>query len=100
MTTTPATAVANRSSVCNYVHRMQRTAEGSVFGAVSLCFLFVYEISRERLNEFATNSQGRRVWSLARTSLKVKVKRQRSRSPGTKKRIFDPFGDLRAVYVL
>ena len=36
--------------------------------------LFLYEISREPLNGFAPNSQGRRVWSLARTSLNVKVK--------------------------
>jgi len=33
-----------------------------------------------------SNAQGRRVWSLARTSLNVRVKCQRSRSPGTKKR--------------
>ena len=38
--------------------------------------VFVYEIYREALNGFAPNSHGRRVWSLARTSLKVKVKRQ------------------------
>ena len=37
---------------------------------------FLYEICRERLNGFAPNSQGRRVWSLTRTSLKVKVKGQ------------------------
>jgi len=30
--------------------------------------LFVYEIFREPLNGFATNSRGRRAWSLARTS--------------------------------
>jgi len=42
--------------------------------AVSVTFFFfLYEISRERLNGFAPNSQGRRVWSLARTSLKDKV---------------------------
>jgi len=41
--------------------------------ALSLTFLFVYEISPEPLNRFAPNSQGRRVWSFARTSLKVKV---------------------------
>jgi len=40
----------------------------------SVSFLFVYEISREPLNGFAPNSHGRRVWSLAWTSLKVKVK--------------------------
>jgi len=46
------------------------------FGAVSLCFLFVYEISREPLNVSVPNSHGRRVYSLARTSLKVNVKGQ------------------------
>ena len=50
--------------------------EGSVFRAASLCFLFVNEISREPLNRFAPNSYGRRVRSLARTSLKVKIKGQ------------------------
>jgi len=41
------------------------TVEGSVFGTVSL---------RELLNGFVPNSHGRCVWSLAQTSLKVKVK--------------------------
>jgi len=41
--------------------------------ALSVTLLFVYEISRETLNGFAPSSQGRRVWYLARTSLKVKV---------------------------
>jgi len=68
--------------------------------APSVCgFLFVYEISREPLNGFAPNSHGRRVWSLAQTSLKVKVKGQWSRSPGTITAFFGPFGSLRAVYV-
>ena len=45
-----------------------------VFVAISLWFfcLFVYEISLEPLNGFVPNSHGRRVWSLARTRLKVK----------------------------
>ena len=43
----------------------------------------MYEISWEPLNGFVPNSQGRRVWSLAQMSLKVKVN----------------FGGLRAVYV-
>ena len=44
---------------------------------MSVCgFLFVYEISPELLNDFAPNSHGRRVWSLDRTSLKVKDKVQ------------------------
>ena len=60
-----------------------------LFLAPPVCFfLFVYEIYWEPLNGFAPNSNGRRVWSLARTSLKVKAKGQRSRSPGTKKRHF------------
>jgi len=62
-------------------------------------FVCVYEISREPLNGFEPNSQGRRAWSLARKSLQVKVKDQRSRSPGTKTVFFVPFGSLRAVYV-
>jgi len=37
-------------------------------------FLFVPQISREPLNGYAPNSQGRRVWSLAWTSLNVKIK--------------------------
>ena len=63
-------------------------------------FLFVYEIFLEPLNEFTTNSHGRRVLSLARMSLKVKVKGQKSRLPETKNGIFGPFGSLREVYVL
>ena len=43
-----------------------------LFLALSVTFLFVYEISREPLNGFAPYSQGR----LSRTSLKVKVKGQ------------------------
>jgi len=43
------------------------------FGTVSLWFLLVCEISREPLNRFVPNSHGRHVWSLAWTSLKVKV---------------------------
>jgi len=45
-----------------------------LFLALSMALLFVYEIYREPLNGFAPNLHGRRVWSLARTSLKVKVK--------------------------
>jgi len=39
-------------------------------------FLFVAQIFREWLNRYAPNSQGRCVWSLAWTSLNIKVKRQ------------------------
>ena len=45
----------------------------------SVVIFFVYEISREPLNGSAQNSHGRRFWSIARTSLKVKVKGQMSR---------------------
>ena len=44
----------------------------------------VYEIPREPLNGFAPNSQRRRICSLARKNLNVKVKGQRSRSQGQK----------------
>ena len=61
------------------------------FGAATL--LFAYEISGESLNRFAQNLQERRVWTVARKSLNVTVKRQRSRSPRTKRH----FSALRAV---
>ena len=70
-----------------------------LFLALSVTFLFMYEISWELLNGFAPNSDGRRFRSLARTSMKVKVKGERSRSPGTKTVFFGTFGGLRAVYV-
>jgi len=54
-----------------------RSALRKVFSALmSATFPCVHEISREPLNGFAPNSHGRRVWSLARTSLNVKVKGQ------------------------
>jgi len=63
-----------------------------LFSSASVCgFLFVHEISPEPLNGFAPNSHGKRVWSLAWMSLKLSVKGQRSRSPGTKGGIFWPF---------
>ena len=43
------------------------------------------QISRELPNGFVPNSQKSRIWSLAQTTLNVKVKDQRSRSPETKK---------------
>ena len=49
-----------------------QSTEEKVCLALPVCFLFVYEISREPLNGYAPNSHGRRVWYLARTSLKVK----------------------------
>jgi len=47
------------------------------------------------VNGFAPNSHGRRVWSIARTSLKVKDKSQRSRSAGTKNDIFSALSAAR-----
>jgi len=49
----------------------------------------VVKISREPLNGFAPNSQGRRVWSLTRMSLNVKVKGQGHQ--GQKTAFFGPF---------
>ena len=65
--------------------------------ALSVTFLFVYEISLEPQYWFAPSSHARRAWSLAQMSLKIKVKGQRSRSSGTKTAFFGPFGGLRAV---
>ena len=45
-----------------------------LFLALSVTFLFIYEIYREPLNGFTPNSHERRVWSLAWMSLNVKVK--------------------------
>jgi len=45
-----------------------------------------YQISRKALKGFVPNSHPRLVWCLARTSLDVEVKGQRSSSPGTKTR--------------
>ena len=48
----------------------------SVISYCCFFYSFVTQISRERLNGFAPNSQGRRVWSIAGKSLNVKVKSQ------------------------
>jgi len=66
---------------------------GSVL-VLSVTFLFAYEISREPLNGFASNSRGRRV-----CSDELECQGQRSRSPGTKTAFSGPFGGLRAVCV-
>ena len=79
---------------------MQVTVEGSVLvKSVCVFFLFVYEISLQPLNGFVPNSHRSRVSTLAWTTLKVDVKGERLRSPGTKNSIFRPFSSLRAVYV-
>jgi len=50
------------------------------------CSLAFHNRWQEPLNGFVPKSHERRVWSCARTSLKVKVKSQRSRSTGIKTR--------------
>jgi len=62
-----------------------------LFIALSVDFLFVTQIFWELLNVFAPNSQGRRVWSLARTSLNVKVKGQGHRGQTGKTAESSPF---------
>jgi len=49
-------------------------------------FLFVTQISLERMNGFAPNSQGKRVWSLARATLNNKVKAKHQGQEGQKTR--------------
>ena len=68
----------------------------SVFSVV--CDFFVFfanQMSLELLNGFAPNSHGRRVWSLAWMSLKVKVKGRGQQ--GQKTAFFGPLGGLHAV---
>jgi len=81
-------------------YRTQWTAEGSVFGAISLwffCLCVKYSVSQDMLNGFAPNWHRRRVWSLARTSLKVKAKGQGHQ--GQKTAFFGHFSGLHAVSV-
>ena len=66
-----------------------------LFLALSVAFLFVYEISPEPLNAFAPNSQGRHVLSLALANLNVKVKGQGHQEQ--KPVFFGPFGGLCTV---
>ena len=65
-----------------------------LFLAPLICgfFVCVWHVSGELLNGFVQNLHRRCFWSLAWTSLKVKVTRDKSG-------IFLPFGSLRAVYV-
>jgi len=84
-------------SFCHYWQEIvcfhtQWTAERSVFGAVSLWFFCLcMKYLWEPLNGFAPHSNRRRVWCLARTSLKV---------TGTKNGIFRPFRRPAAVYLV
>ena len=69
--------VSNNRGVHACCYRMQvRFLFSPVCDLFILFFLFLYEIFRKRLNGFAPNSHGRRIWSLARTSLNVRVKGQ------------------------
>jgi len=90
-----------KSHIVNQLNYFIHSRTVSVNLTSNICmhetFLFVYEIYREPLNGFAPNSQERRVWSLARINLNVKVRGQRSRSPGTKNGIFRPFRRLACV---
>jgi len=89
----------------NIVHCMilylphDSTTGGSAFWhRQSLVFVCLWNISgtAERIcDKFIRKT----CWSVARTNLKVKVKDQRSRSPGTKTAFSGPCGGLRAVCV-
>ena len=63
----------------------------------SVTFLFVPQISREPLNRFAPNSQGRHVWTLARMSLNVKVKGRGHQGQKTCLPLPSPSGSVRMV---
>jgi len=66
----PLTAWNKKGIITTHSELHRVVFVGAVCDFFCLC---MYEISRETLNGLATNSRGRRVWSLARTSLKVKV---------------------------
>jgi len=68
----------------------------SPISATAELLFCLYELSWKLLNRFAPNSCGRRVLSLAWTSLKVKVKGQGHQG---QKHIFRLFGGLCVVYV-
>jgi len=90
-------ATTMRSTQCRLVTARSELHK-VMFLALSVTFLFVYKIFRERLNGFVSNSQGRRrVRSFVRKSLKVKDKGQGQKAQKTT--FFGPFGGLRVVYV-
>jgi len=60
-------------SAINVITALSELRKVLLWSCLAVTFLFVYEISPESLNGFAPNSHGRHVWSLARTSMKVKV---------------------------
>jgi len=76
--TTLTTRLQELITACSELSKLRKV----LFVALSVTFLFVYEIPREPLNGFAPNSQGRRVWSLAHKVVNVKVKGQRSKVKG------------------
>ena len=82
-----------------YSHSVVVTARSELrkvlFLGPSVCGFF-FEIYPEPLNGSVPNSHGRRVWSLAPTSFKVKSK---VKIIMDKTVFFGPFGGLRAVYV-
>jgi len=70
--------------------------EGSVFGAISLCFFCLcMKYLGEPLSGFAPNLHGKHVWSLTLSSSKVKDQGHQ----GQKMAYFVPFGGLRVVCV-
>ena len=65
-----------------------------------LTFLFVYEISREPLNRFTPNSQGRRtVYGNSHGRIFGQGQKSNVKVTRDKNGILGPFGGLRAVYV-
>jgi len=66
-----------------YISALLHTSK-VLFLAPSVTCLFVPQISPEQLNGYAPNSHGRPIWSLARTSLNVKVKGQGQGHQGQK----------------
>jgi len=74
--------------MCEVITARSSLRKVPVFGAVSMRFLFMCELSLEPLNVFVPNSQERRVWSLAATSLKAKPMVKVTRE---KNSIFRPF---------
>jgi len=71
-----AAAMQPTLTTCLYLpHPAGSELRKVLFLAMSVTFLFAYEIPQEPLNGSASNSQGRRVWSLARRSLKSQGER-------------------------
>jgi len=69
------------------------------YGMLSVTFLFVTQICQEPRYGFAPNSKGGRVWSLARTSLNVKVKDQGRQGQKTRLAVPSPPGSMQMACV-